>query len=105
MFTKTGIFTFVSVAALALTGFPADSQTSQQATQDASIQGSNNEINQTINQYYIEHPGKGPFKRREHTTEPNNSEHPSVNSNGPQQNPNNREWGQARGELRGKTKR
>ena len=100
MLSQTGIFTFVSVAALALIGFPANSQTLQQGTQDAYIQGNENEINQTINQYYFKNPGKGAINRKEHTTEPNKSDQSSVNNNKRQQNSNNSEWGQAQGEQR-----
>jgi hypothetical protein len=89
-FCKTGLFTFVSVAVLALNSFAANSQTSQQdANQDVNVQGNDNEINQTINQYYFSNPGKGPVQRRD-----------PVNSNERPQKPNNSEWGQTQGNER-----
>lgn len=99
MFTKTGIFTIISVVTLALISFPADSQTIQQeGNQDAYIQGNDNELNQTINQYYFNNPGKGVIKRKEPLTEPNNSQNSSEHNNAQPNNPNNREWGQVQGE-------
>ncbi len=99
MFIKTGIFMGVSTASIALTGFSVCSQIVQQGTQDASIQGNNNEINQIINQYYLDNPGKGTIKRTEPLTESNNHQH-STHNNVQQRNSNNREWGQNQGEQR-----
>lgn len=98
MLNKITIFTGLSVAVLALTIPPADSQTLQQGTQDASIQGDNNEINQTINQFTFNNPGKGAIKRKQPVTELNNSQQPSTNSKvKPNSNNNNREEGHNQG--------
>jgi hypothetical protein len=98
MLSQTGIFTILTVANLALISFPANSQTIQQeGNQDAYIQGNDNEINQTINQYYLNNPGKGVIKRREPQTETSNWQNPSNNNSQPN-NSNNREWGQVQGE-------
>ena len=99
MLIKTGIFISASTASIALTSFSAYSQIIQQGTQDASIQGNNNEINQIINQYYLDNPGKGAIKRAEPLTESNNHQH-STHNNVQQRNSNNREWGQNQGEQR-----
>lgn len=105
MLIKAGIFIGVSAASIALTSFPAYSQTVQQGTQDASIQGNNNEINQIINQYYFENPGKGAIERAEPVTESNNHQQPSTHNNDRQRNSNNREWGQNQGEQRRNSKK
>lgn len=96
MFTKIGIFTCVSAATLGLTSFTAYAQTVQQGTQDASIQGNDNEVNQTINQYYFNNPGKGAIKRKEL----NNHQQSSTQNNTQPTNSNNREWGHNQGEQR-----
>ncbi|MDJ0633067.1 MAG: hypothetical protein QNJ34_07740 [Xenococcaceae cyanobacterium MO_188.B29] len=105
MLIKTGIFIGVSAVTIALTSFSAHSQTVQQGTQDASIQGNDNEINQIINQYYLDNPGKGAIERAEPVTEPNNHEQPSTHNNTQQRNSNNREWGQNQGEQRRNSKK
>ena len=69
MFNQTGIFLFVTFATLVLSSIRANSETLQQGTQDAYIKGDDNEINQTINQYYFNNPGKGAINRRDHITE------------------------------------
>jgi hypothetical protein len=79
MLSKSAIFTSLSVAVLGLIILPANSQTVQQGTQDASIQGDNNEINQTINQFNFNNPGKGAIKRKDPVTDLNNSQQPSNN--------------------------
>lgn len=96
MFSKIVIFTCLSTATLGFTSFSAQAETVQQGTQDANIQGDNNEVNQTINQYYFKNPGKGAIKRKES----NNHQQPSTNNNNHPTNSNNREWGHNQGEQR-----
>ena len=105
MLGKVGILTGLSVAALGLTSFPADSQTLQQGTQDAYIDGDNNEVNQTINQYYFINPGKGAIRRKESVIEPNNSLPNSSSDNVRPRKYSNREWGRGRGLQRGSVKK
>jgi hypothetical protein len=121
MLSKIVILTGLSVATLGLTNLAADSQTVQQGTQDAYIQGDDNEVNQIINQYYFNNPGKGVIKRKESVTEPNNSlltnGHPqaspfhgeervtSSDSNVQPRNSNNREWGHNQGVQRRSAKK
>jgi beta-xylosidase len=92
MLSKIAICTVLSFAALGVNCLKADSQTVQQGTQDASIQGDNNEINQTINQFNFNNPGKGAIKRKEPVTDLTNSQPNSTNSKvKPNSNNNNRE--------------
>lgn len=100
MLTKIGLLTGISLTALSLTSFSAEAQTVQQGTQEASIQGNNNEINQIINQYHFANPGKGVLKRREPVPEFNNSQTPSSHRNPQLNNSNQREWGHDQGEQR-----
>jgi hypothetical protein len=99
MLSKVAIFTGLSVVASSLISLPADSQTVQEGTQDAFIQGDNNQINQTINQFNFNNPGKGAIKRREPVTELNTSQENSTNSKVKpiNSNNNNREVGHDRG--------
>ena len=101
MFKQSNILTLITVAlTLSLTNFPANSQSVQEGSQDASIEGNDNEINQIINQYYFNNPGQGSIKRGENTNQSQKKNNSSDNRNSQQTNSNNSEWGKLQGEQR-----
>ncbi len=106
--SKTAIFGFVSVATLSLTTFPAlaNRATNQMGSQDVYINGDNNEVNQTINQYILNNPGKGSVQRREPTNHSvRGYERDRVPSNNNYRSEDNKsDWGQMRGGGRGHKK-
>ena len=96
--SQTGILSFVSFVFFSLTAFPALANRSTRftGTQEANIQGDNNEVNQTINQYYFENPGRGAVKRREPESGANHYQQPSINRNS--NRTNKKQWGQVQGQ-------
>lgn len=87
MLRKISILGSLSFVSLALVSLPVYSQTNQAGTQSVYIQGDNNEVNQIINQYYFNNPGKGAIRRREPANKLNNNARNSPN----------RQWGNNRG--------
>ncbi|MDR9404585.1 MAG: hypothetical protein RI580_14215, partial [Halothece sp. Uz-M2-17] len=80
-----------------ITIFPANAQTTQDATQNTSIQGDDNEVNQVINQYYYKNPGKGAMRRKQPVDQGNPHQSDSTNINRRENNNGNREWGHSQG--------
>lgn len=105
MAKKIGVLMSISFAALGLTALSANAQTTQQGTQDAYVEGNDNEVNQVINQYYYQHPGKGAIKRKEPNTGANNDQPPSTNGNQRSENPGNSAWGHSRGASQNNSKK
>lgn len=89
-------FALLSTIVLSGTALPAEAQTltDQNATQEGTIIGDNNELNQVIYQINVSNPGKGRANRVIKDIEQNGSSSPTHNNQGRNQNhENRREWG------------
>lgn len=65
MLKKISQLSLLSATFLGLAHFPAYADTAaiQSGAQDVNISGDNNQVNQTINQTIINHPGRGALNR------------------------------------------
>ncbi|MFB6275675.1 MAG: hypothetical protein ABEI32_05945 [Halothece sp.] len=102
---KNRILMSLSIVAFGLTTLSVHAQTTQQATQDAYVEGNDNEVNQVINQYYYQHPGKGASKRKDPNTRVNGNQQPSTNQNERSKKPGNSAWGHSRGPAQNNSKK
>lgn len=100
MFYKLGLAAGIALTSLVLSSLSTRAQTTQQGSQDAYIQGSNNEVNQIINQYHLANPGKGVLKRKEPLAGSSNPQQSSLNRNRQTEPSNNRDWGRNQGQQR-----
>lgn len=86
MLKKISQLSLISATFLGLAHFPASADTAavQSGSQDVNISGDNNQVNQTINQTIINHPGRGSLNRsdgnRKNKTQ--NTEESDRNNNG-----------------------